>query len=160
MIAFEPLAAREPPMRRRPRRFAPVAVLVAVFVALALRPPPAGAAGPAEEKGVDCEKAVSTPEIAACAKEAYEAADKRLNDAYRAVLASIEKTDVPPEARTDWRKALVEAQRHWVAFRDAECALTGFEWYGGTGRSGAEIECARQLTEERTKALRRHADPR
>ena len=122
--------------------------------------PAALAATQAEELGIDCKKAVSTPEVALCANDAYEAADKQLNAAYRAATAAIDKADVPPDGRRDWRKALVEAQRRWIAYRDAECELVGFEWYGGTGRSGAMLDCARELTEARTKALKRHADPK
>jgi uncharacterized protein YecT (DUF1311 family) len=81
-----------------------------------------------------------------------------LNEAYRAVVASVDKADVPPEARTKWHNALVEAQRRWIAFRDAECALTGYQWYGGTGRAGAETTCMTQLTNSRTEALQSHAN--
>jgi uncharacterized protein YecT (DUF1311 family) len=117
------------------------------------------AARAASEPDVDCRKAASTPEIALCAQRDYEAADAKLNTAYRAALASIDKADVPADVRADWRKALVEAQRRWIAFRDAECTVTGFEWYGGTGRSTAEFGCQRELTVTRTKQLRAHADP-
>lgn len=120
----------------------------------------AASAGQAEVLGIDCKTAISTPEVTLCINDAYEAADKRLNEAYRATMASIGKSGVPAEAQCEWRKGLVEAQRQWIAYRDAECELTGFEWYGGTGRSGAILDCARELTEVRTKALRRHADPR
>ena len=120
---------------------------------------PGMAARAAPEPVVDCRKAVSTPEVALCAQRDFEAADAKLNTAYRAVFASIDKSDVPADARADWRKALVEAQRRWIAFRDAECTVTGFEWYGGTGRSTAELGCQRELTDARTKQLRVHADP-
>lgn len=113
----------------------------------------------APEPDIDRREAVSTPEVALCAQRDFEAADARLNTAYRAALAAIDKTDVPADARADWRRALVEAQRRWIAFRDAECTVTGFEWYGGTGRSTAELGCQRALTEARTKQLRAHADP-
>ncbi|KQP10125.1 hypothetical protein ASF28_02920 [Methylobacterium sp. Leaf99] len=117
-------------------------------------------ASQAEDLGIDCKKAISTPDATLCINDAYEVADKLLNEAYRAVMASIDKGDTAPEVRKDWRKALVEAQRRWVAYRDAECEVTGFEWYGGTGRSGAVLDCARALTEARAKALKLHADPR
>lgn len=113
-----------------------------------------------DELGIDCKKAVSTSAITLCAADALEAADKRLNVAYRAATAAIVKTGVPPDAQHKWLKALVEAQRRWISYRDAECELTGFEWYGGTGRSWAMVTCARELTEARTKALERHTDPR
>ena len=130
------------------------------FVLLLAGMPSSLFAAQAEELGIDCKTAVSTPDITMCVNDAYEAADKQLNAAYRAATASIDKTGVPPDAQRDWRKALVEAQRRWIAYRDAECELTGFEWYGGTGRSAATLDCARELTESRTKSLRRHADPR
>lgn len=122
--------------------------------------PSASRATQAEDLGIDCKKAVSTPDVTICVNDAYEAADKQLNAAYRDATAAIDKTGVPPDARRDWRKALIEAQRRWIAYRDAECELVGFEWYGGTGRSNATLDCARNLTEARTKTLIRHADPR
>jgi uncharacterized protein YecT (DUF1311 family) len=112
----------------------------------------------ASETGIDCKTAASTPAIEFCASRDYRAADLRLNDAYRAVVASIDKADVPPEARAKWHNALVEVQRRWIAFRDAECALTGYEWYGGTGRAGAETTCLTQLTKSRIEALQLHAN--
>nr|USU32940.1 DUF1311 domain-containing protein [Methylobacterium sp. OTU13CASTA1] len=121
--------------------------------------PTAALATQAEDLGIDCKKAISTPEVTLCINDAYEAADKLLNEAYRAAMASIDKRDTAPEVRKDWRKAFVEAQRRWIAYRDAECELTGFEWYGGTGRSGAVLDCARALTEARTKTLKQHANP-
>jgi uncharacterized protein YecT (DUF1311 family) len=112
----------------------------------------------ASKTDIDCKTAASTPAVELCASRDYRAADLQLNEAYRAVVASIDKADVPPEARAKWHNALVEAQRHWIAFRDAECALTGYEWYGGTGRAGAETTCMTQLTKSRTAALQLHAN--
>ncbi len=124
-------------------------------VAVALMPGLARA-----EPAIDCRKAMATPEVAWCAQKDFEAADARLNAAYRAAQASIARRDVPEEARAEWRKALIEAQRRWIAFRDGECAVTGFEWYGGTGRTAAELTCQTELTDARTKQLRAHADPK
>jgi uncharacterized protein YecT (DUF1311 family) len=108
--------------------------------------------------GIDCQTAASTPAVELCASRDYRAADLRLNEAYRAVVSTIDKADVPPEARAKWHDALVDAQRRWIAFRDAECALTGYEWYGGTGRAGAETICMTQLTKSRIEALQLHAN--
>lgn len=140
-------------------RWRTLASLSALAIVVVLPAGRAAAQDDPPEPAVDCKKAISTPEIALCADRDYQTADRRLNLAYRAVAASIEKTDVPPEARVEWHKALVDAQRRWVAFRDAECDLTGYEWYGGTGRQAAMTTCMTALTDERTKALRLHADP-
>ncbi len=112
------------------------------------------------QPSVDCRKAFSTPDIGVCAQRDFDAADARLNGAYQTLQASIDKSDIPADAKADWRKALVEAQRRWIAFRDAECIVTGFEWYGGSGRSAAELSCKTGLTDARTKQLRAHTDPK
>jgi len=94
----------------------PQMLLRGAAVAVALMPGLARA-----QPAIDCREAMATPEVAWCAQKDVEAA--------------IAGTDVPEEARSEWRKALIEAQRHWIAFRDGECVVTGFEWYGGTGRT-------------------------
>ena len=139
---------REPMPRANP---------AAVALVLALSP---GLARAAPAPDIDCRKAMATPEVAWCAQKDLEAADTRLNAAYRAAQAAIAGTDVPDAVRAEWRKALIEAQRRWIAFRDGECAVTGFEWYGGTGRGAAELTCRTQLTDARTVQLRAHAAPR
>lgn len=53
------------------------------------------------------------------------------------------------------KKALLTSQRAWIAYRDADCQeAVGIEWEGGTGRSGAELSCAVELTTERVKTLK------
>jgi uncharacterized protein YecT (DUF1311 family) len=135
-------------------------IAVACVMALVSLQIPVLAAGQdrAPETGIDCKTAASTPAVEFCASREYHAADLRLNEAYRAVAAFVDKADVPPEARAKWHNALVEAQRRWIAFRDAECALTGYQWYGGTGRAGAETTCKTQLTNGRIEALQLHAN--
>jgi uncharacterized protein YecT (DUF1311 family) len=135
-------------------------IAVACVMALACLQIPVQAAeqDSASTTGIDCKTAASTPAVELCASRDYRAADLRLNEVYRAVVASIDKADVPSEARAKWHNALVEAQRRWTAFRDAECALTGYEWYGGTGRAGAETTCMTQLTKGRIEALQLHAN--
>jgi uncharacterized protein YecT (DUF1311 family) len=50
---------------------------------------------------------------------------------------------------------LREAQRAWIAFRDAECALSYAEWGSGSMRNIAHADCRMQMTAERTIELRR-----
>lgn len=77
------------------------------------------------------------------------------------------------EATRDWAKAadvdeaeffpefaeradkLLQAQRAWIAFRDAECALDYAEWGSGSMRNIAHADCMLQMTAERTINLRR-----
>jgi uncharacterized protein YecT (DUF1311 family) len=133
-------------------------IAVACVIALGSLPVQAAEQDSTSTTGIDCQTAASTPAVELCASRDYRAADLRLNEVYRAVVACIDKADVPPEARAKWHDALVDAQRRWIAFRDAECALTGYEWYGGTGRAGAETICMTQLTKSRIEALQLHAN--
>lgn len=75
-------------------------------------------------------------------------------------MVSIKEGSEAPDVQKNWHKALVEAQRQWIAYRGTECELTGFKWYEGTCRSGAILDCAQGLTEARTMALKLHAGPR
>ena len=51
-------------------------------------------------------------------------------------------------------EALLEAQRAWIAFRDAECMLRHAEWGSGSMRHIAWADCVLQLTAERAIDLR------
>lgn len=53
---------------------------------------------------------------------------------------------------------LREAQRAWIAFRDAECALRYAEWGAGSMRTIAHADCMVQMTAERTIDLRRQRE--
>jgi uncharacterized protein YecT (DUF1311 family) len=78
-----------------------------------------------------------------CIADEHARQDKRLNSAYRALLASI------AEKR---KAALRDAQRKWIAFRDANCAFQGNAEDGQAGRLAAN-ECLVTLTAQRAKEL-------
>jgi uncharacterized protein YecT (DUF1311 family) len=105
---------------------------------------------------IDCGNANTTVELNYCEEQELEKADKALNEVYRTTLARIDKTTgLEPKVRAAWRKAVQDAQRKWIAFRDADCkGATAFEWYGGTGATVAVLGCTRAMTVERTKELR------
>ncbi len=69
------------------------------------------------------------------------AADAELNEAYQTALGA-----VPSENKAKLR----EAQRAWIAYRDAEVSL-----YAELGRGGGGLKIVQtELTEERTKRLK------
>lgn len=118
------------------------------------------AAAAAAQPRLDCSRATSTPEINACVERDLERADRALNEAYRAMTARIDGSDNPSSVRAEWRKALQDSQRKWIAFRDADCdGAVAFEWYGGTGATAAVLGCKQQKTEARTKELRERTSP-
>jgi len=128
------------------RSFLPSALL-----ALILLPSPADA-----KEAVDCSNARNTVEINACAETDYKAADDALNDVYRKVLAHIaDSAGEAPYDRASWEKAMREAQRAWVAFRDSDCkGAVPMEWSGGTGTTAAVLGCMTEKTAARTSDLK------
>lgn len=104
---------------------------------------------------IDCAKATTTLEINFCAEQDFKAADARLNAAYKAMLARVETgTDFDASTKAGLRAAIQDAQRKWLAFRDADCKeAVGREWTGGTGMTYAVYTCLTEKTVVRTKEL-------
>jgi uncharacterized protein YecT (DUF1311 family) len=69
--------------------------------------------------------------------------DAQLNTVYRQVL----------RAQPDQRESFRAAQRLWLAFSKAECKARR-EAVGGSLGQLVGLECVREMTTERTKALR------
>ena len=116
----------------------------------------ASASAQSGEPKIDCNKATATPELNYCEELELEKADKALNSVYRAALARIDgATELEPKVRQEWRQALQDAQRKWIAFRDADCnGPVAYQWHGGTGATVAVLGCMRAMTLARTKELR------
>ena len=74
-----------------------------------------------------------------------QAADRALNQAYTAVMS---------KASPATRQLLRTSQRHWIAFRDAECALAYAEFGAGSMRVLSSAGCQLQMTAERAIALK------
>jgi uncharacterized protein YecT (DUF1311 family) len=127
------------------------AVIACLMTALAIGMPAAAQKAPK----IDCGKAMSTPELNWCSEQELEKADRKLNEAYKRVLAHIAAVDtMTTSEREKWANAMREAQRRWIAFRDQDCGeVIGYEWSGGTGMTGAMLGCKISKTETRTKEL-------
>jgi uncharacterized protein YecT (DUF1311 family) len=109
----------------------------------------------AQAQPVDCAKATATTELNYCSLKEFEAADVKLNEAYRRALADIrESRGDKPYDRKSWEMALQASQKAWIAFRDADCnGLVPMSWGGGTGTTSAVLGCNTTKTELRTKEL-------
>lgn len=86
--------------------------------------------------------------ISECIQAETQVWDQILNDEYqvaRAHLASLNE---------GLSVSLRDAQRAWIAFRDAECELTYARWQGGSIRSIAYANCVLVMTAERALQLR------
>jgi uncharacterized protein YecT (DUF1311 family) len=89
--------------------------------------------------------------IAQCIGAETAAWDVVLNREYGATRGALSGAG---EAGIDAGRALLDAQRAWIAYRDAECALTYARWQGGTIRSVAAANCLLVFTAGRAIELR------
>lgn len=90
-----------------------------------------------------------TLEIEYCANREFQKADRKLNVTYSQVL-----TQIKADTNKSMRSEFVQAQRRWIAFRDAECGAHYTYYMDGTIRGLMFVTCKTQLTEQREKDLR------
>ncbi|MDZ5698544.1 lysozyme inhibitor LprI family protein [Chelativorans sp. M5D2P16] len=96
----------------------------------------------AQDKCYD--NAESQAAMTECADAAFKKSDKSLNRLYKQIEARLSDD-------ADTKKLLVQAQRDWIKFRDAECS---FQTAGATGGSIMPMlvaQCMDDLTQSRVK---------
>jgi uncharacterized protein YecT (DUF1311 family) len=93
----------------------------------------------------DCLKLAdgTTVAIQDCIRQELERQDRKLNEAYKALMSS-----TPAQRRMQLR----DAQRKWIAFRDADCKYY-FDPQGGSAARLASNECVLTLTADRAREL-------
>ncbi|TCL74492.1 lysozyme inhibitor LprI family protein [Rhizobium sp. BK251] len=129
------------------RNFLPAGVLLAVMMA--------GGSALAQESANNCGDQNAQADMNICAQKDYEAADKELNEQYRQTKARMVEWDKDlSENLKGAEKALLAAQRAWIAYRDAECAAEGFQARGGSLEPFLVSSCLATLTRARTKELK------
>ncbi len=80
----------------------------------------------------------------------YQKADKELNSVYNKLKKELGETD---------KKALIEAQKAWIKFRDLNCKFKSQEdSEGGIIAEKMKVDCLTQLTVERSKELKKLLD--
>lgn len=106
----------------------------------------------------DCQTAEggsTTPGIVGCLASEAEAWDVLLNDEYGLLRDASRAADASGGAGQASRvDALRDAQRAWIAFRDADCALSGAIWQDGTIRGPVAAQCLLTHAARRTLELR------
>lgn len=101
-----------------------------------------------------CKSQSNTLELNECAARTLEARDKALNLAYQNLLKKL----VPDDQydKTDYattRKYLIEAQKNWIRYRDADCSGQYVLYAEGSIRNIVALNCQIEKTEQRTKEL-------
>lgn len=92
------------------------------------------------------QKAQSQVELNDCAAQTYKNADGEMNTAYKKVMDMLKSS---PEKS----KALLQAQRAWLKFRDADCAFFSSNSAGGSINAMNNALCLSERTTERTNSL-------
>lgn len=109
------------------------------------------AAGPAQSQAQTnessaCDAAQTQLELNECSAKALGVSDKKLNQLYRTVEGRL-------AGDADARGLLVDAQRRWIAFRDAECAFRTSAVQGGSIEPMVRSLCLTSLTDARIADL-------
>jgi uncharacterized protein YecT (DUF1311 family) len=91
---------------------------------------------------------ISTPQVNACFDARFKESDAILNRYFQVALKRARKA-----SGGDTAHRFIQAERSWVAYRDAECGSVFDYWSGGTIRVTMELECRIRLTRLRTYAI-------
>lgn len=107
-----------------------------------------------------CEEATTQQEMNLCAAQEFERADAALNAQWRRTRKVIQARDQrmrESDPKSDGRRlsddSLLQAQRAWLRFRDAQCRTEGFAARGGSLEPLLVSTCKTRLTTRRTEDL-------
>ena len=101
-----------------------------------------------------CKTQDNTIEINECGKIELAKKDKELNAAYQALMKRLAPSDKSDDTKYgDIKKQLVEAQKNWIKYRDADCSAKYTLYEQGSIRGIVHLSCLKEKTEQRTKEL-------
>jgi len=93
----------------------------------------------------------TTYEMRMCLSKIHEKSDAELNAVYRSALKKFGGYSKPNRHLENLRKA----ERHWIAYRDAQCKAQYDLFEGGTGGPLEELSCLIEMTNQRSAELKR-----
>lgn len=102
---------------------------------------------------LDCSKASNTIEINECASIEQKKGETRLNAVYQRVMKYLDKQIADGDLDKASKTTLIEAQRAWIKFREADCNAVYQYHIAGTIRGVMSINCMKTHTERRIKDL-------
>lgn len=97
----------------------------------------------------NCNNPQTQSEMNICASIAYQNADRKLNQVYRQLL---------PKLSAARKQKLITAQQAWIKFRDSSCEFERSAYEGGSLAPMIYGFCLANVTEQRTKDLRRYLE--
>jgi uncharacterized protein YecT (DUF1311 family) len=123
--------------------------------------------------GWNCDDPLVQQEMNWCAGQDYAAADAELNAQWKITASIMKERDTGMEADfgpinpvtprehaaarmayTGHFQSLLEGQRAWLVYRDAQCRLEGYSFFGGSAQPMIVSGCLATLTRQRTQELR------
>ena len=93
---------------------------------------------------LDCKTATNQASLNECAGKDFKAADDQLNALYKQAQDRLAHPATP-----DAKALLTEAQRAWIAFRDAECKFRSSDSEGGSIYPMTVLGCRTEITLKR-----------
>jgi uncharacterized protein YecT (DUF1311 family) len=110
----------------------------------------------------NCDEPMVQQEMNWCAGQDYDAADAELNTQWAIIRDAMKGYDADFEGggdhkfdtRPGWFANLLEAQRGWLRYRDAHCALEGYEARGGSLEPLLALTWKARITRARIQELR------
>ncbi|OHX14745.1 hypothetical protein BI347_15470 [Chromobacterium sphagni] len=103
-----------------------------------------------------CQNANTTLEINDCKQQQFDAKDKQLNQIYRELLQKLQANESQggnPGVKDKPSTLLIQAQRKWIAFRDADCNTKYQIYLDGSIRNMVYLGCKIERTAQRIKEL-------
>jgi uncharacterized protein YecT (DUF1311 family) len=98
----------------------------------------------------DCEPASPQLHDACIASAKSEAT---LNATYQRILQMLDTQAKENPSRVQVKTALIEAQKRWAKFREADCNAVQYMYAGGSGAFAFGVECGAAHAKERTNEL-------
>jgi len=106
---------------------------------------PAIGAQQMNEPDSPCTGTVVTSDLVACLAKARESSDTEMGSVYRQVKNRLTASEA---------EQLIQTQRFWIKYRDANCSAGRSLYEGGTAGPPAYLACLEAMTRARTKELR------
>ena len=119
--------------------------LQGLWCALTLSVGLCAATGAIAQTAADCVSPQAQQTMNACAAKDYRAADKDLNTAWKSAKSFADTIGQGPE--------LLAAQRAWLTYRDAACAVHSSPYEGGSLQPLITATCLSRITKDRTLML-------
>jgi len=118
--------------------------------------------GKAQEASIDsCQHPTNSNQIFECSEKERSHADKKLNEAYKKLLARVEKQySTSPELKEKLTLEIRKSQRTWIKLRDIDCNLEAFQIEPRSQTYETTTnKCIARLSEARSKYLDKNISP-